>query len=102
MMVRVSSSSIEASKMGSCQKERGGLLDCSTGLGSPYLVHTGQESRHIDEGKDGDVEGVDETDETGGLDRGVDVQASRQMRRVVGHHSHRVTLHTRQTDRDVL
>ena len=78
--------------------ELGSLTDNSAVL----LVHTGQESGHIHEGHQRNVEGIAEAHETGSLHGGVDVQASGQLQRLVGHHSHSATLHATETHHDVL
>ena len=49
----------------------------------PLLVGAGQEARDVDEGEDGDVEGVAGAHEAGGLLRGVDVEGARKLHRVV-------------------
>jgi hypothetical protein len=54
-----------------------------------YLSGAGKEAGHVDEGDDGDVEGVAETDEAGALGRGVDVQTTGKLHRVVAHHADR-------------
>jgi hypothetical protein len=60
------------------------------------------EARHIDEGDDRNVEGIAETNETGGLDRGLDIQTAGQHQRLVGDDTDRVTIHAAKADDDVL
>jgi len=54
-----------------------------------HLGSAGEEAGHVDEGDDGDVEGVAESHEARALGRGVDVQATGQLHRVVTHHADR-------------
>ena len=49
------------------------------------LRRAGQEAGHVFEGQDRDVEGVAEAHEARALHRGIDVQAARQKRRLIGH-----------------
>ena len=66
------------------------------------LVDTGEETGDIDEGHDGDVEGIAEADETSALHRGVDVQATGEFERLVGDNTHSATLHATETNNNVL
>lgn len=67
-------------RLGVGKEELGAVADDAAVL----LADPGEEARHVDEGHEGDVEGVGEAHEARGLDRGVDVQAARQVRGVVG------------------
>src|SRR6185312_6128655 len=60
-----------------------------------FLRRARQETGNIDEGDDGDIEAVAEAHEARALDRGVDVEASRQHHRLVGDDAHRAPLHAR-------
>eukprot|EP00128_Syssomonas_multiformis_P013753 Colp12_sorted_trinity150504_noHs@3106 len=67
------------------------------------LLHgAGQEAGNVHEGEDGDVEGVQEAHEAGGLHGRVDVQAASQVAGVVGHNTNSAALHARETADDVL
>ena len=66
------------------------------------LVDTGEETGDIDEGHDGDVEGIAEADETGTLDGGVDIQATGKFERLVGDNTDSATFHATETDDNVL
>lgn len=56
---------------------------------STYLHGAGKETGNIHEGDDGDVEGVQEAHEAGGLHGGVNVQAAGQVTGVVRHNLRR-------------
>ena len=62
------------------------------------LIAAGQEAGHVNEGDKRDVEGVAEADEARRLGGGVDVEASRQVARLVRHHPHRATVEPRKAD----
>mmetsp|Transcript_60022 Transcript_60022/g.123245 ORF Transcript_60022/g.123245 Transcript_60022/m.123245 type:complete len:503 (-) Transcript_60022:259-1767(-) len=81
-----------------CVKQFGAVAD-----DSPVLLNSPrQEPGNVHEGDDGDVEGVQESHEAGGLHRGVDVQAAGQVPRVVANHPDGAPLHTRKPTDDVL
>lgn len=61
-----------------------------------------QEAGHVDEGDDRNVEGVAEANEARRLGRGVDVEAARELLRLVGYHAHRRALHSAEASDDVL
>ena len=67
-----------------------------------FLVDTGEESGDIDEGHDGNVEGIAEADETSTLDGGVDVQATSELERLVGDDTDSAAFHATETDDNVL
>ena len=69
---------------------------------APLLHGPGQEPRDVDEGHDWHVEHVAGADEAGGLDRGVDVEASGQHLGLVGHHPDRLAVEAGESDDDVL
>ena len=58
-----------------------------------FLVDAGHESGDIHQSHDGDVEAIAEPDEAGRLGRGVDVQDSGQILRLVAHQTHRASVH---------
>ena len=66
------------------------------------LRSSGQETGHVDESDDGDVEGVEEADETGGLDGGVDVEHTRRDERLVADDADGFAVHAGETHDDVL
>ena len=61
-----------------------------------------QESRHIDERDDGNVEGIEEADEARSLDTGVDVEAASKLLGLVGDDANRAALEARHSDHNVL
>jgi len=61
-----------------------------------------QEPRHVDEGDDGDVEAVAETNEARGLARAVDVEAAREHHRLVRDDPHGMALEPDEAHEDVL
>src|SRR5574344_1629352 len=66
------------------------------------LTCTREEARHIDETNDWNVEGIAEADETGTLARGVAVEHTSELRRLVGNDTHGTTVEAREADDDVL
>jgi hypothetical protein len=66
------------------------------------LRGSGQETGNVDKGDDGDVEGVEETDETGCLDGGVDVEHTRRDERLVADDADGFAIHAGETHDDVL
>ena len=65
-------------------------------------VGAGQEAGHVLEGDQGDVERVAEAHEARGLDRGVDVEAAREHRGLVGHDADAAAGEAREAHHDVL
>jgi len=65
------------------------------------LAGAGQESRHIDEGHQGQVKGVAKADEPGCFGRGVDIEDTGQGRRLVGDNPHRVASEAGESGDDV-
>jgi len=65
------------------------------------LRRAGEETRHIDESDDRDIEGVTEAHETRRLDAGVDVQRAGLHRRLIRHDAHAATVQPREADQDV-
>ncbi len=66
------------------------------------LRGAGQETRHVDEGHDRDLEAVAEAHEAGGLTRGVAVEHARQHHRLVRHDADGAAFHAREARDDVL
>ena len=69
-------------------EDLGAMLDNTTEL----LVGSWEEAWHIGEGDEGDLEGITEADEASSLDRGVDIEATSQDLRLVGHDADGATL----------
>ena len=67
----------------------------------PLLVGAGQEPRNVDEGQDGDVEGIAGADEASGLLGGRDVEGARHGQRLVGDDADGVSLDVPKADDDV-
>ncbi len=65
------------------------------------LVRAGQESGHVDERQDGDVERVAEADEPCRFLRGVDVERPGVDARLVGDDADRLAVEAREADDDV-
>mmetsp|Transcript_21305 Transcript_21305/g.46439 ORF Transcript_21305/g.46439 Transcript_21305/m.46439 type:complete len:294 (-) Transcript_21305:880-1761(-) len=60
-----------------------------------------KEARHVDEGKDWDVEAVAETHKTRRLNRGVDVEAARELLWLVGHDTDGAPFHASEASKNV-
>ena len=65
------------------------------------LVPPRHVARHVDEGDDGDTEGVAEADEAGSLDRGLDVDDAGQVGRLLGDDAHAAPRQASEADDDV-
>ena len=70
--------------------------------GVVLLTCSGQESRHVHQRDDGDVESVAETHEAGTLARSVRVEHTGISRRLVGHDTHALSVETGESRDDVL
>ena len=67
-----------------------------------FLLGAGQEAGNVDEHDDRDVEAVAGPNESGGLLRGVDVQAAGELGGLVGDNADRPTIDAAESDDDVL
>ena len=74
------------------------MLDDATVL----LRGTGHEARHVHKRDHGNVERIAEAHEARGLDARLNVQATGQHQRLVGHDAHHLAFHAGKTDDDVL
>src|ERR1043166_5158693 len=54
-----------------------------------FLSRARQKSRNVDKSHHGNIEAIAKSNEAGGLDRGIDVQTSRQTGRLIGHDTYR-------------
>ena len=70
--------------------------------GIVFLTGTGQETGHVDEADDGNVEGITETHEASGLAAGVHIEHTGVDLRLVGHDADTLAVETGETDDDVL
>ena len=66
-----------------------------------FLVNTREESRDVDEGDQGDVEGIAEANEPGGFDACVDVKAAGEDSGLVGDDPNGATVHAGKADKNV-
>src|SRR5205823_5737654 len=67
-----------------------------------FLLRAGQESGYVFKGDEWDVERVAEAHEARALHAGVDVEDTRQERGLVGDDADRASIHSRESDHDVL
>ena len=79
-------------------KQLGAVLDDAAVL----LAGAGHEAGHIDKSHHRDVEGVTKAHEARRLDAALDVQATGQHQRLIGHDAHGLALHAGKADQDVL
>ncbi len=66
-----------------------------------FLIGAGQESGDIDEGDQGDVEGITKAHKSRAFDRCIDVQGAGQVSRLVGHHPDALTVQASEADNQV-
>ena len=66
-----------------------------------FLGGSGHEAGNVHEGDDRNVEGVAEAHETRRLDRGLDVEHSRQAPGLIGHDADRMSIHAGEANDDV-
>ena len=69
---------------------------------APLLRGAGEEAGHVDEGQQGDIEGVAHAHEARGLGGGVDVEHAGHRARLVADDADRVAVQPREPDHDVL
>ena len=69
--------------------------------GVVFLSGTGEESGHVNEADDGNVEGVAEADKACGFARGVAVEYTGKDLGLVGHDAHALAVEACETDDDV-
>ncbi len=69
---------------------------------APFLLRAGKEAGNVLQGDERDVEGVAEADETGALDRGIDVENTRHVEGLVRDDTHDVPVQARESDDDIL
>ena len=69
--------------------------------GVVFLSRTGQEAGNVDQGDDGNVEGVAEAHKTGAFARSVTVEHPGHLARLVGHDTYRLTVEAGKADNQV-
>ena len=69
---------------------------------TPLLHRSGQETWYVDEGQNWNVEDITCADESGCLDRGVDVEAARQNLWLIADYSHGLAVQSGESNDDVL
>ena len=67
-----------------------------------FLRSAGHEAGHVHKGDDRDVERITKAHKARGLDARLDVQATGQHQRLIGHDAHHLAFHAGKTDDDVL
>ncbi|ENN89690.1 hypothetical protein RHSP_69692 [Rhizobium freirei PRF 81] len=83
--------------LGIGKQQLGAMLDHA----AIFLRRAGQETGHVDQGQDRNVEGVAETNEPCGFARGVDVETAGQHHRLIGDDANRLPLHAHEAGDDV-
>ncbi len=79
------------------EQQLGAMLDDAV----EFLIGARQETGNIDEGDDGDIEGVTEPHEPRRLDRAVDIEAPGQHHRLVGDNADRMAFHAAEPGQDI-
>src|SRR5438876_1605223 len=67
-----------------------------------FLSRSGQEPWDIFKRQQRNIECVAKTHEARAFDGRIDVEASRKVRRLIGHHADRAPIHARESDHDIL
>ena len=71
-------------------EQLGTVLDYPT----VFLIGTGQEPRNIDQCHNRYVKSIAKTNETGRLNRGLNIETSSEYRRLIGNYTNRCATHT--------
>ena len=67
-----------------------------------FLRSTGHKARDIDQGDNGNIEGIAKTHKARGFNRCLDVQATRQNEGLIGYNANGLSFYTTKTNQDIL